>query len=134
MMLNNNSRQYKVVIDGRAYFGDNIRLNLDDQNGYGNNNGYGYGSNDYSNRRAHTIKVYEMRNGFFQRERLIDAKTFYLGKRNMVINVDRFGNVTIMEFRDRGRDRWDNEDTRGDRRDNDNRRDRDDNDSRGNRF
>lgn len=114
VMLNNDSRQFKVVIDGKSYFGDNIRVDL--------NQRYGYGDS-----RMHTIKVYEMRNGFFQRERLVDATTFYLGKRDLVINVNRFGDVKIQEFKDRGRDRWNGDD---DRRDRDG-RDRND---RGNRF
>lgn len=113
VMLNNNSRQFKVVIDGRSYFGDNVRIDLD--------NYYGYNSN-----KIHTIKVYEMRRGYFQREKLVDATTFYLGKRDMVINVDRFGNVRIQESKDRGRDRWDGDDDR--------RNDRDGRDQKGNRF
>lgn len=112
--LNNNSRQFKVVIDGRSYFGDNIRVDLSQHHGYGDN-------------RMHTIKVYEMINGFFQRERLVDATSFYLGKRDLIINVTRFGNVYIQEFKDRGRDRWGADDDRRDRDD----RNRN---GRGNRF
>ncbi len=116
VMLNNYSHQYKVVIDGRAYFGDNIRVDIDNNYGYGNN---------YGNKQIHTVKVYEMRQGFFQRERLIDAATFYLGNRDMVINVDRFGSVRVQEFRNRGRNgrdrrddnHWDGNDDRNDRND-----------------
>lgn len=113
IMLNNNTRQFKVVIDGRSYFGDNIRIDL--------GNFYGYGNN-----RNHTIKVYEMRAGYFQRERLVDATNFYIGKRDVMINIDRLGRISIQEFKDRGRDRSKGGDDQPDRdnRDRDDRRNR----------
>jgi len=81
--INNDYRNFKIVIDGRTIFGDNINLRLDNS--------------------RHTIKVYEMRRGFFVRERLVASKSFRMRDRDIKINVDRFGQVQIFEKRNRGR-------------------------------
>lgn len=100
----NSSKNYKIVIDGRSYYSNdrNIRLaNL--------NNG------------RHTIKVFEMkRMGYNQRERLVAATSFHVNRKNVHINIDRFGNINIREVRNNGRfdnDRdWDDRDYRDDNR------------------
>src|SRR5689334_12390513 len=81
--INNDYRNFKIVIDGRTIFGDNITLRLDNS--------------------RHTIKVYEMRRGFFVRERLVESKSFRMRDKDIKINVDRFGQVQIFEKRNRGR-------------------------------
>ena len=81
--INNDYRNFKIVIDGRTYFGDNQVIRLDNS--------------------RHTIKVYEMRRGFFVRERLVDTKSFRMKDRDIKINVDRFGQIQIFEKRNRGR-------------------------------
>ncbi len=82
----NNNKNYKIVIDGRIYFGDNMTIRLDD-----------------FFRKRHTIKVYEIKRGFFGRtEKMVDAATFLLERNDMAINIDRFGNIMIREIRDHG--------------------------------
>ena len=97
----NSSRNYKIVIDGRSYFGSNfMSINLD--NNYGSFDSYG---NSYGRQgsRIHTIKVYELRRGFFVRERLVDAATFMVGRDDILIKVDMFGQIRIREMKDFGR-------------------------------
>ncbi len=77
---------FKIVIDGKSYFGNSMNIRLDDF--YGN---------------RHLVKVYEMRRGFFARERLVDVTSFRMGRNNVMITVDRFGRIDIREMRDRGR-------------------------------
>ncbi len=127
-----NNGNFRVVIDGKSYFGNNMTVRLDNYYSnpygdfYGNSNFYGSGySNNYGDR--HTIKVFEMRRGFFVRERLVDATTFQVGRNDLMIHIDRFGSIDIREMRGFGRfDRdyrgWDNRDNRGwDNRSQDNR-------------
>ncbi len=92
VMLNTTGR-YKVVIDGRAYFDDHMNVRLDK---WGNN--------------RHTIQVFEIKHGFFgSRERLVNAQTFFIGRNDVVINVDRFGRIDFdeMRYNDRYNDRHD---------------------------
>ncbi|HPG11758.1 MAG TPA: hypothetical protein PLU37_09525 [Chitinophagaceae bacterium] len=73
------SINYKVVVDGKSYFGSSaiIRLN-------------------HLAPGMHTIRVYEMRRGFFdRRERLVDSKKFWLGRSNVNITIDRFGDIKV---------------------------------------
>jgi hypothetical protein len=95
----NSSKNYKIVIDGKNYFGDNITLRLD----------------NYF-KRNHTIKVFEMRRGLYVKgERLVDAATFQVDRKDVVITIDRFGNIRIREIRGRGHSGWnDNDFDRGD--------------------
>ncbi|HMK27993.1 MAG TPA: hypothetical protein VK483_18325 [Chitinophagaceae bacterium] len=86
----NSSKNYKIVIDGKNYFGDNITLRLD----------------DYF-KRNHTIKVFEMRRGLYVKgERLVDAATFRVDRNDVAITIDRFGNIRIREIRGRGHSGW----------------------------
>lgn len=91
----NNSKNYKVVIDGKTFFGSDMNIRLAS-----------------FNKGMHHIKVYEMRRGFFGRtERLIDSETFLLGRRDVRIVIDRFGNINIREVKNKRRfgkdDRYD---------------------------
>lgn len=79
----NNSKNYKVVIDGKTFFGSDMNIRLAS-----------------FHKGMHHIKVYEMKRGFFGRtERLIDSETFLLGRRNVRIVIDRFGNINIREVK-----------------------------------
>src|SRR5690242_4870960 len=88
VVMLNSSRNYKIVIDGRSYFGGSQTIALDNF----------YGS------RMHSIKVYEIRRGnltfgalgsLFGRERLIDASTFQMGRNDVMINIDFRGQISI---------------------------------------
>ena len=83
----NNSKNYKVVIDGKTFFGSDMNIRLAS-----------------FHKGMHHIKVYEMKRGFFGRtERLIDSETFLLGRRDVRIVIDRFGNINIREVKDKRR-------------------------------
>ena len=89
----NSSKNYKIVIDGRTYFGDDLTLSLD----------RGYGG-------RHSIKVFEMRRGYFgQREKLVASSSFQVDRKDVLINIDWFGNISIREKRNQGR-YYDNDD------------------------
>lgn len=96
----NSNNNFKIVIDGKSYFGDNITIRLSDL--YGNH---------------HSIKVYEMRRGYFGRtERLISRSFFQTGRKDVMIRIDRFGNISIREKKNNRRydrdDDWDRFDDR----------------------
>lgn len=105
----NSMKNYKVVIDGKAYFSNNSQISIANL-GRGN----------------HFIQVFEMRRGYFERrERLISSTSFTLRKNDVRIFIDRFGDIRIRELKSNGRferdDRdWDDRDR--DRRDDDHRR------------
>lgn len=105
----NSMKNYKVVIDGKAYFTNNSHISIA-------NLGRGY----------HFIQVFEMRRGYFERkERLVSSTSFTLRKNDLRIFINRFGDIRIREFKSKGRferdDRdWDDRDR--DRRDDDHRR------------
>lgn len=85
----NNSKNYKIVIDGKSYFGTNTTISL-------NNLAMG----------KHSIKVYEMKKsgyGRMAKEVMTDAATFTVSRNDVSISIDRFGDVTVTEIRDRGR-------------------------------
>lgn len=113
------SKNFKVVIDGRSYFGADMTISLDHlRNG------------------PHTISIYEMKKGWFQnREILLSSRRFFLSGNDVMIRIDWYGNISIKE-RNKHRRFYDrNDDDRYDRndRDRDNRnfrRDDDDNDRR----
>lgn len=85
----NNNNNYKVVIDGRTYFGDDINIRP-----------------DYYFRGQHTVRVYEMRRGFFGRtERLVNSTTFFMDNDDVVIRIDRHGGIMVKEER---KGRWKN--------------------------
>lgn len=90
----NNNKNYKVVIDGRSYFGDDINIRP-----------------EFFNRGHHTVRVYEMRRGFFGRtERLVDEATFRMDRDDILIKVDFAGNIKIREYEKNKRNRFDNDD------------------------
>ena len=96
----NSSKNYKIVIDGKNYFGDNLTLRLDDHF-----------------KRSHTIKVFEMRRGFYVKgEKLVDAAIFQVDRNDVAITIDRFGNIKIREIRGRGHYGWNDKDDDHDRR------------------
>ncbi|MEQ1678351.1 MAG: hypothetical protein ABL876_16755 [Chitinophagaceae bacterium] len=112
----NSSKNYKIVIDGRSYFGSDLTINLNNLSGG-----------------RHFIKVFEMKRGFYERrEKLVGATTFFVDRKDIVISIDWFGNILIKEkktyrrfgndYRDdrRGNDRDRNDDF--DRRDDKERR------------
>mgnify|MGYP001576618365 CR=1 FL=1 len=110
----NSSKNYKIVIDGKSYFGDNLTIRLD-----------GYF------KKSHTIKVFELRRGFYVKgERLVDAAIFQVDRNDVLIKIDFRGNIKIREIRDHSRfERYnkygrDNKNDRGYNKD----------DDRGNRF
>ncbi|HRG25342.1 MAG TPA: hypothetical protein PLL23_13150 [Chitinophagaceae bacterium] len=98
----NNNNNYKVVIDGRTYFGDDINIHP-----------------DYFLRGKHTVKVYEMKRGFFGRtERLVNATTFFMDRDDIIIRIDRNGGIIVREeyrnkrnygYEKNNRDRYDND-------------------------
>ena len=98
----NSSRNFRIVVDGRSFFGNYSGIHL-------NNLGTG----------IHNIKVYEIRKGLFVKgEKMVTNTTFKLGRQDMLINVDNFGRVDISKQRtndrfDRGRD-WNDRDRKDD--------------------
>jgi len=95
----NSSKHYKIVLDGKTYFGGDLTISLD---------------RFYGDR--HTIKVYEMKRGYFgNRERLVGATTFRTERNDVLINIDWFGNISIREKKNHRRygDRdWNDRDDR----------------------
>lgn len=89
-----NSRNYKIVIDGRSFFSNNAFLRINNMP-----------------RGTHRIEVFEMRRGFFgNRETLVNRSTFRMGKQDVRINIDNYGRILVMNDRDRTRDNdwgWD---------------------------
>ena len=133
MVTVNTMKNYKIVIDGRSFYGRNTSINI---------------ANLRDGR--HTIQVFEMQRGNYGRnsnsERMIASSSFRLDRRDVVINIDHRGNLSIREMtrqgngrferRDNDRD-WDNnrdwnkrEDRDYDYDDRDRRDDRDDRDYR----
>lgn len=112
------SKNFKVVIDGRSYFGADMTISLDHlRNG------------------THTIAVYEMKKGWFHnRETLLNSRSFFLGGKDVMIRIDWYGNISIKERKQRRfydryeNDRYDRNDR--DRDDRNFRRDDDDNNDR----
>jgi len=79
----NSSKHYKIVLDGRAYFGSDMTISLDRFQG-----------------NRHTIKVYEMKKGYYgNRERLVGSTTFRTDRNDVIINIDWFGNISIREMK-----------------------------------
>lgn len=83
IVMVNSSKNYKIVIDGRSYYSSDRNIKL-------NNLHKGY----------HTIKVFEMRRiGYNQREKLVGSTTFKLNRKNVIINIGRYGDIYIRETR-----------------------------------
>ncbi len=106
VVMVNSMKNYKIVIDGRTYFSNDNSIRI---------------SHLYKG--FHSIKVFEMRRGYFdRRERLIASKTFSLRRNDVRILVDRFGNISIREMNGNGRFDRDDDSRDRDRWDDDNRR------------
>lgn len=85
---------YKVVIDGKAFFTNNSQMSL-------RNLSRGY----------HSIQVFEMRRGYYQqRERLVSSSSFFLKRNDIRIFINRFGDVRIKEIKGFGRFERDDDD------------------------
>jgi hypothetical protein len=89
------ARTFEIVIDGRHYMPN-----------YGNTVSI---SNLFNG--SHNIRVYQVRPGFLMRsKKLIASSSFQLRNNDVQINVDRFGQLQIMQsgfgrdWNDRGRD------------------------------
>lgn len=97
----NSMTNYKIVIDGRPYFSNNNSIRI---------------SHLQSGR--HSIQVFEMRRGYFERrERLVASTSFGLRKHDIKIMIDRFGNISIREKKRNNRfdrDDWDDRERRFD--------------------
>lgn len=93
------SKNYKIVVDGKSYFGSAATLRLSNLS-----------------QGIHTIRVYEMRRGVFARgEQLVSSSSFKLGKRDVVIKVDHRGRIDISRVKgnnrfDRDRRNWNKRD------------------------
>ena len=99
---------YKVVIDGKAFFTNNSQISL-------RNLSKGY----------HSVQVFEMRRGYYQqRERMVSSSSFFLKRNDIRIFINRFGDVRIKEVNGFGRFERDDDDWYERDRDNDHDRDR----------
>lgn len=81
------TKNFKVVIDGKTFFPGNNPVRLTGlQNG------------------RHTIRVYEMRRGLFERrERLVTSSSFRTRGHHVRIMIDHFGKIRIQEVKRDGR-------------------------------
>lgn len=100
---------YKVVIDGKAFFTNNSQISL-------RNLSRGY----------HSIQVFEMRRGYYQqRERMVSSSSFFLKRNDVRIFINRYGDVRIKEIKGFGRFERDDDDWYERDRHDDDHRDRD---------
>lgn len=78
-------KKYEVVIDGRSYasaLGNTMDIAL------------------FSNNGRHTVKVYQLKNGLFSKQKkLVSSTTFQLNRNSLDISVDRNGRINIREER-----------------------------------
>jgi len=76
-------KKYEVVIDGRSYasaLGNSMDISLFNSNG------------------RHTVKVYQLKNGLFSKQKkLVSSTTFELNRNSLDISVDRNGRINIRE-------------------------------------
>ncbi|MET0465624.1 MAG: hypothetical protein ABW007_20855 [Chitinophagaceae bacterium] len=88
-------KRYEVVIDGRSYassLGSVMDISLLNKNG------------------RHTVKVYELKNGLFSKQKkLVNSATFTLNRNSVDISVDRNGRIAIREERDARNNRNDDD-------------------------
>ncbi len=99
---------YKVVIDGKAFFTNNSQISL-------RNLSKGY----------HSVQVFEMRRGYYQqREKMVSSSSFFLKRNDIRILINRFGDVRIKEIKGLGRFERDDDDWYERDRHDDNDRDR----------
>lgn len=75
-----NSRNYKIVIDGRSFYNNSSLLRINNLT-----------------RGMHRIQVFEMtRGGFFgQRERLVNSTSFRMGREDMRMFIDYGGRIEV---------------------------------------
>ena len=114
-------KKYEIVIDGKTYFSNNRKMNIDNlRNG------------------RHSIQVYEMNNrgySIFKRKHLVTSKSFQLRNNDVKITIDRFGHLTITEDRFSRDDKFGKDDRDwNDRNDKDQRDDRDRRNDRDRKF
>ena len=80
-------KKYEVIIDGRSYasaIGNKMDIAIFNTNG------------------RHTVKVYELKNGLFSKQKkLVSSTTFQLNRSSLDILVDRSGRINIRELRDK---------------------------------
>lgn len=106
VVMVNSMKNYKIVIDGRTYFSNDNSIRI-----------------SHLNKGFHSIKVFEMKRGYFERrERLVASKSFNLRRQDVRILIDRFGNISIRELKGNGRFDRDDDFRDRDRWDDDNRR------------
>ena len=104
----NSMSNYKVVIDGKAYFTNNSQISLRNLS-----------------RGFHSVQVFEMRRGYYlQREKLVSSSSFFLKRNDIRILINRFGDVRIKEIKGNGRFERDDDDWYERDRHDDNDRDR----------
>lgn len=108
-------KNYKIVIDGKAYFSNSSDLRIANMRG-------GH----------HSIQVFEMKRGYFERrERMVASTSFRLTGQDISIRIGYFGNISIREINRHGRfDRFDRDDDRDNDWDRDKKRDRRHDDNR----
>lgn len=101
----NSMDNFRIVIDGKTYFSNRNSIHIANLN-----------------RGQHSIQVYEMRRGFYdRRERLVSSTSFFLKKQDLRILISRTGQLRIREIRNWGRferddDDWYERDRRDDNR------------------
>ncbi len=87
MVTISSSKNYKVVVDGRSYFGSNAQIRIA-------NLAPG----------THSIRVYEMKRGIFDRsEKLISSTTFRMNRKDVRISIDPFGRVIVAKMKGKGK-------------------------------
>ncbi len=85
MVTINSEKNFKVVIDGRSYFGSDAAIRISNLS-----------------QGTHSIRVYEMkRNLFDRREKLVSSTTFKMGKKDVRIFIDHSGRVTVAKTKGR---------------------------------
>lgn len=90
----NTMDNFRIVIDGKTYFSNRSSIHIANLS-----------------RGQHSIQVYEMRRGFYdRRERLISSTQFFLRKHDLRIQVSRMGQVKVRETRNWGRYERDDDD------------------------
>ena len=83
MVTITSSKRYQVVIDGRQYFSNGNAISM---------------SNLFAG--SHDMKVYAVKPGFFMRSKqLVASSCFQVNNDDVLINIDRFGQVQITESR-----------------------------------
>lgn len=77
----NSEKNFRVVIDGKSYFGTASAIKIANLSAG-----------------THSIRVYEMKRGLFDRgEKLVSSTTFKMGRKDMKIRIDNFGRVTVIK-------------------------------------